>query len=138
MGVHGHLRQHEGRFGRMLGLLLSSIFVVAMAGCGSDGDNGPSGPAGAPGATGPQGPQGPQGPAAGASTRTIASAADVTFKLTPAENTLAGAGKMALKFKATAKDANGAVVPLTGLDMIALYSATVKTNTTPSGSPKDI
>ncbi len=138
MGSHSHLERHRVGFGKALGLLLGSIFVMAMAGCGSDGDTGPAGATGAtgaPGATGATGPQGPQGPAAGAATKTISSAADVAFKLAPADNTLAGSGKFALKFSATALNASGAVVPLSGIDMIALYSAAVVTNTTASGAP---
>lgn len=124
---------------RILGLLMSSIFVVALAACGDDGNQGPAGPAGAagaPGAPGEQGPAGTPGASAGAATSTIAGAGDVTFKLDPAENTLAGPGKFALKFKATARNAAGNAVPLTGLDMIALYSAAVKSNATGSGAPK--
>lgn len=136
MRQYRHLNGFKGSFGRTLGLLLSSVFVVAMAGCGSDGDDGPAGPAGSTGATGPTGTQGPQGPSS-SGTSTITSAGAVAFTLLPAENTLAGGGKFALKFKATTKDASGNAVPLTGLNMIALYSATVKNNTTNSGSPKE-
>lgn len=128
MTIHRHSERRGGSPGRFLGLLMSSLFVVALAACG-DGDDGAQGPAG------PAGPTGAPGPAAGATTSTIISPADVTITVLPSENTLAGDGTFALKFTATAKNAAGEELPLTGIDMLSLYSATVKTNTTNSGSP---
>lgn len=59
MRIHRHSESRGRSPGRILGLLMSSLFVVALAACG-DGDDGAQGPAG------PSGPPGPTGPAAGA------------------------------------------------------------------------
>lgn len=109
----------------LLALMLSGM--LALTGCGDDGHDG------ADGADGSNGADGQDGQNAGDVVSTVYQAGDVTFTIDPAENTLAGSGALALKFSVAGKNQTGAATPLTGLDMIAVYSITAVTNTTGNG-----
>ncbi|WP_052074709.1 OmcA/MtrC family decaheme c-type cytochrome [Shewanella mangrovi] len=114
----------------LLALMLSGMLAVTACGDGSDGADGAPG---APGANGADGADGQNGLNAGDVVSTVYKAGDVTFTIDPAENTLAGGDALALKFSVTSKNQAGEDKPLTGLDMIAVYSITAMTNTTDDG-----
>ncbi len=109
----------------LLALMLSGM--LALTGCGDDGHDG------ADGADGSNGADGQDGQNAGDVVSTVYKAGDVTFTIDPAENTLAGGDALALKFSVAGKNQAGAATPLTGLEMIAVYSITAVTNTTSDG-----
>ncbi|MFQ6370201.1 OmcA/MtrC family decaheme c-type cytochrome [Shewanella sp. YIC-542] len=115
---------------------LLTLFLLGLFGlsaCSFDGSDGKDGVDGAPGTPGQDGQDGQNGQDAGSSVSTIFKAGDVSFEIVPADNTLAGNNTFALKFSATAKNQAGEAKPLTGLDMVAVYSVTAMTNTSSDG-----
>ncbi|QSX32583.1 OmcA/MtrC family decaheme c-type cytochrome [Shewanella avicenniae] len=117
----------------LLALMLSGMLALTACGDGSDGADGAAGAPGANGADGADGADGANGLNAGEVVSTVYSAGDVTFTIDPAENTLAGSDAFVLKFKATALNQAGEVKPLSGLDLIRVYSVTAMPNATNDG-----
>ncbi|MCL2905842.1 OmcA/MtrC family decaheme c-type cytochrome [Shewanella fodinae] len=115
----------------LLALFLLGLF--GLSACTFDGDDGKDGVDGAPGTPGQDGQDGQNGQDAGSVVSTIYKAGDVSFEIVPADNTLAGSNAFALKFTATAKNQAGQEKPLTGLNMVSIYSVTAMTNATSDG-----
>lgn len=112
----------------LLALVLLGLF--GLSACTFDGDDGKDGADGAPGTPGADGQNGQDGQDAGSAVSAVYNAGDVAFTIEPADNTLAGTGTFALKFKVTAKDQAGAEKPLSGVSRVAVYSTTAMPNTT--------
>ncbi|MCL1073807.1 OmcA/MtrC family decaheme c-type cytochrome [Shewanella dokdonensis] len=115
----------------LLALVLLGLF--GLSACTFDGDDGKDGADGAPGTPGADGQNGQDGQDAGSAVSAVYNAGDVAFTIEPADNTLAGTGTFALKFKVTAKDQAGAEKPLSGINQVAIYSTTAMPNDTGDG-----